>query len=90
MLSDRLDASRERDAEIADAVKWWPDGFTRIDWCGPDRRWHDRKGMTAQSIDCPSYTTSLSAAASLYLDKPERIPSDPVKCCEEALKQRGL
>ena len=42
------------------------------------------------SLRIPKLTTSLDAAASLYLTLPDRIPSDPLECCREALKQRGL
>lgn len=33
------------------------------------------------------YTTSLDAALTLYRTKPDRIPTDPLKACAEALRQ---
>lgn len=81
MLSDRLTASRECDAEIAVALGMYP-GWT-------NRR--DGSFVGTQVVkQCYHYTTSLDAAASLYLDKPTMIPSDPLECCRDALKQRGL
>ncbi|MGI9297064.1 MAG: hypothetical protein ACR2QC_04100 [Gammaproteobacteria bacterium] len=37
----------------------------------------------------PHYTTSLDAALKLYLEPPERIPSDARLACIEALEQRN-
>lgn len=35
------------------------------------------------------YTRSLDAAVSLYSNVPKSIPSDPRKCCADALKQKS-
>ena len=53
------------DAEIATAMKWWPNGFTRIDVHGPDRRWNDRENLIPKRIDCPAYTSSIESAMML-------------------------
>ncbi len=37
----------------------------------------------------PRYTTSLDAAVTLYKEKPQNIPSDPMKVCAEALRHAG-
>ena len=93
-LSDRLTASRECDAEIAVDVL----GFVyekrardRQEWFyAPDGKRKYAKYFGGTQPALPRFTTSLDAAASLYLDIPARIPSDPLECCREALKQRGL
>ena len=87
MLSDRLTASRECDAEIARALGW---GCVITDpVC--DGMWvcWRKEYRSGEWIMLKPYTTSLDAAASLYLDKPTMIPSDPLECCRAALKQRG-
>ncbi len=42
-----------------------------------------------QGYLAPNYTVSLDAAASLYVDRPERIPSNPRLAAAEALRQRA-
>jgi len=65
-LQDASEGSRELDAMIADAIKWWPNGYTRIDFLGRDRRWNDKKkNESPDHVDCPSFTTSIDAAMTL-------------------------
>lgn len=97
MLSDRLTASRECDAEIYQTLnphmRVIPDD-TSNRFYDPNKtnprtaaRYFLSGGATGVAL---RYTTSLDAAASLYIDKPAMIPSDPLECCRAALKQRGL
>lgn len=120
MLSDRLTASRECDAEIMFDLYAMPVGVSTKDggpvgyiwpednpswnlgirFAGRTRDWFEggeklvieRDGafVLMNDLRIPRLTTSIDAAASLYLDKPAMIPSDPLECCRDALKQRGL
>ncbi|HEY1034999.1 MAG TPA: hypothetical protein VGE09_08460 [Pseudoxanthomonas sp.] len=40
-----------------------------------------------QICNARPYTTSLDAAVTLYKTKPDRISTDPMKVCAEALRQ---
>lgn len=72
--------SRELDAKISDHFKWWPEGFTRIDFHGRDRRWRKCAGID-ERIDCPAFTTSIDAITALI---GEKLPG-----CEYAGGTRG-
>lgn len=83
-LEEATEGSRELDAEIALTV------FPALMECRSDPEqgeghWiHPRYGKT-YALD---YTTSIDAAATLYPEMPERVPSDPLNACIEALKAR--
>lgn len=49
--------------------------------------WSDWEGLY-HILDAKPWTTSIDAALTLYLRKPERVPSDPRLACIEALRQR--
>lgn len=91
-LSDRLTASRECDAEIALLAHVDRDGlaFRTERVKGPDAYRVVFESRVSQIYAVKQYTTSLDAAVSLYPTPPVMIPSDPLECCREALKQRGL
>ena len=46
-------------------------------------------GLASKGLHLPHYTTSLDAALTLYWKKPNKMPTDPIKACIEALNQRG-
>jgi hypothetical protein len=58
-------ADRGLDAAIADAIGWWPDGYTRHDVHGPDRRWTPSGAAVPHRVDCSEWTASLDAALTL-------------------------
>lgn len=103
-LSTRLTASRECDAEIAVAARQLLS--MAADWALKFPKWKAAtvpKGRVntignvngngdyiSGHFTSKPYTTSLDAAASLYATLPAMIPSDPLECCRDALKQRGL
>lgn len=68
--------SRELDAEIAAS-----EGWTRFSdyWLSPSGR--------QRQYHPPAYTASLDAALTLYKEKPECVPFNPIKACIEGLKQ---
>lgn len=49
----------------------------------------DKAGNVAAHWEAPRYTASLDTAMTLYLEVPERIPSDPRIATAEALRQRA-
>ena len=72
--------------------------FTIMDLMSDDRVWGRelRAAWTAEewrgiavSQSVPAYTSSIDAAMQLYLEVPERVPSDPRKATAEALRQRA-
>lgn len=68
-LADRVEKltgpDRVVDALIADAIRWWPEGFNRIDYFGRDRRRNDKASPLPEKIDCPQWSASLDAAMTL-------------------------
>ena len=44
---------------------------------------------SAGDMDPPAYTTSLDAAVTLYLKRPDTISSDPRKVAADALRARA-
>jgi hypothetical protein len=71
-LADRCEQvmrpDRELDAKVADAIGWWPEGFTGKDVHGPDRRWREPRSGVGDRVDCPAFTASVDAAMSLVLE----------------------
>lgn len=78
-LADRVEAlsgpCRETDAAIHAALAAIADWEGFPDWIVPD--------------NSPPYTGSIDSAMSLYLDVPERVPSNPRAATAEALRQRA-
>jgi hypothetical protein len=77
-LAERIEASAGPDRELDAAI---------CDWL------RDNSGFVPNRADIAypfyAFTESLDAAMSLYLQVPERVPSDPRKAAAEALRQRA-
>ena len=83
-----------------DVLGWIPyfglEGDALVDWPMMGGHWHQPGDLCghwhdvskAKYPDPPEYTASIDAAITLYLVKPDRIPSDPLKVILEALDQR--
>jgi len=100
-LIERLEAtqsgSRELDFDILGIID--PETHGEIRSVQRDRKlksgfnehlfWFDDGEGFSGTILVPAYTTSVDAALSLYIKRPERVPSDPRLACIGALKARA-